>query len=310
MKISFVVAMSKNRVIGVKNQLPWRIRDDMKRFTELTTGHPVIMGRKTFESIPPKHRPLPDRTNIVLSRDATAKYEGAHTFATLGDAIRFASTSPGGEEIMIIGGGKVFEDALPLAHTIYLTEVDTLVENGDAFFPELDETRWQKTEDGRFDKNEYNEHAGTFYTYTRTNHYPIVEPANGRNEEYRSQLQRILESKQCPFCERGETLKEQKIIFESSTWFITPNRHPLPNTLHHFVITPKRHIEFFDELNDTEWQGLKECRVWLKEKYNFTGDAIYARSGEPLVTGASVAHFHAHLIVPAGNVQVSFGTFR
>lgn len=310
MKISFVVAMSKNRVIGVNNQLPWRIRDDMHRFTELTTGHPVIMGRKTFESIPPKHRPLPDRTNIVLSRDATAKHEGVHTCITLGDAIRFASTSPGGEEIMIIGGGKVFEDALPLAHTVYLTEVDTVVDHGDAFFPELDNKRWDRKEEGKFEKNEKNEYAGIFYTYTRTNTYPIVEPANARNEQYRTQLQGILESCQCPFCPNGVTLKQQEIIFENDTWFIMPNHHPLLNTLHHFVITPKRHIEFFDELNDTEWQGLKESRAWLKEKYNFTGDALYARSGEPLVTGASVAHFHAHLIVPAGNVQVSFGTYR
>lgn len=309
MTISFVVAMSRNRVIGVNNQLPWKIPTDMARFTRITTGHPVVMGSKTYESFPEKYRPLPNRTNIVMTRDASKKFPGAHAVTSLAEAIRLAAQQSGGEEIMLIGGGQVFEEALPLTHKIYLTEVDTEVENGDAFFPELDELRWDVKDEGAFEADEKNQYGGRFLTYTRSNSYPIVEPANGRNEEYKAQLNGILESGQCPFCPGGETLRDQEILKQTDTWFVKENAHPLANTLFHFVFTPNRHVQDVGELTAKEWEGLMALRQELKEKYNFTGDAMYVRSGEPLVTGATVAHLHWHLIVPAGHVQVSFGRF-
>nr|AIA18171.1 Dihydrofolate reductase [uncultured bacterium] len=310
MIITFVVAMSKNRVIGVKNRLPWVLPTDLQHFQEKTKGHPVIMGSKTYDSIPENRRPLPGRTNIVLTRDRGKTYPGCLMAHTLGEAITLAAQQPGSEEVCIIGGAHVFTEALPLANRIYLTEVDAIIEDGDAFFPELDPVRWQVKEEGSFTKDEKNEYGGKFLVYERTGKFPIVEPGNGRNEEYKAQLERILASGQCPFCPNGETLKEQEIIYENDTWFVKHNAFPLENTVFHFVLTPKRHIEFFDDISDAEWIGLKACRQWLKEKYNFTGDALYARSGELLVTGATVAHFHCHIIVPAGLVQVSFGSYH
>lgn len=309
MKISFVLAMSKNRVIGVNNKLPWRVPTDMQRFTDLTTGHPVIMGSKTFESLPSSHRPLPDRTNIVLTRDSEKQFEGAHTVTSLAEAIRLATTMPGGEEIMVIGGGQIFREALPLTQTIYLTEIDTVVENGDAFFPELDSIRWSVVEEGSFSADKKNQFGGTFYTYTRTGNMPIVEPGNGRNEEYRAQLQGILDSGICPFCPDGETLREQQILHENATWLIKENAHPLANALYHFVLWPKRHIESVDDLTVEEFTDLLEMRRWMKENYPATGDAMYARSGELKVTGATVAHLHWHSVVPAGLVTVNFGDY-
>lgn len=308
MIISLVLAMAKNRAIGRMGELPWNVPTDMNRFRTLTKNRPIIMGSKTFESLP-GGKALPSRTNIVLTRDASKRYEGAEVFTDLGEAIKFASTCPGGDEVMVIGGGKVFEEALPLAHRIYLTVIDTEILDADTFFPELDPIRWESKEEGTFAKDAANEYGGTFFTYNRSGKYPVVEPSTGRNEEYRAQLQRILDSGVCPFCPDGETLKEQPILRQNDTWFLKENAHPLANTMYHFLLTPHRHMAGMDELTLEEFAGLLEMRSWLKENYDMTGDAFYCRSGEPLVTGASVSHFHGHIIVPSGLVQVSFGRF-
>lgn len=307
--ISQIVAISKNRVIGVHGDLPWRLADDMDYLRKTTEGHPVIMGSKTYESIPPKQRPLSKRTNIVLSRDANKKFDGALTVTSLGEAVALASKQPGGEEVFIFGGGQIFAQAMPITQRVYLTEVDTTVEGGDTFYPELDEIRWLRKEVGKFEKSEKNQFAGIFYVYERTGNYPIVEPVNGRNEEYRAQLTKILNDTICPFCPGGETLRDQEILKATKYWFVKFNHHPLANTVYHFMITPHRHIVAMEEITTEEWQDLCEIRQWLKSQYDMTGDAMYGRSGEPLVTGATVSHFHMHIIVPAGLVQVSFGMF-
>lgn len=300
--------MSKNRAIGRQGELPWKVPADMAQFRELTNNRPIIMGSKTFESLP-GGQALPNRTNIVLSRDQTKSYEGAKVFNELGLAIKFANSCPGGEEIMVIGGGQIFEQAIPLAQKIYLTEIQTEIADADTFFPVLDPIRWSEKEEGRFSADAKNQFGGIFYTYTRTGQYPIVEPSTGRNEQYREQLERILTSGQCPFCPDGETLKQQSILRRNDTWFLTENAHPLPNTAYHFLITPHRHLTTMDELSRAEWEGLIEMRSWIKQKFDLTGDAFYCRSGEPLVSGASVSHFHSHLLVPSGPVKVSFGRF-
>jgi len=309
MLISFVAAMAKNRAMGKKGDLPWNVPTDMNRFRTITRGHPVVMGSKTFESLP-GGKPLPNRANIVLSRHTDKKYEGATVFTELGQALRFAATQPGGEEVMVIGGGQIFAQALPLAQRVYLTILDADIADADTFFPEIDEMRWAATEEGRFEMSDQDEYGGTFLTYNRTGHSPIVEPANGRNEEYKAQLERILESGICPFCQNGETLKEQLILRSNQSWWIKENAHPLAHTLYHFVITPNRHIESVDDITSAEWEDLKEMRAWVKQNYPANGDAMYVRSGEPLVTGATVTHLHYHMIVPAGLVDVKFGSFN
>ncbi|HEY8278026.1 MAG TPA: dihydrofolate reductase, partial [Bdellovibrionota bacterium] len=119
-KLSLVVAMSENRVIGVNNHLPWNIPEDLKRFKAITSGHPIVMGRKTFESI---GKALPKRTNIVITRDRTYRAEGGVVAHSLDEAFDWAKKSPGSDEIFVIGGSEIFKLALPLASRIYLTEV-------------------------------------------------------------------------------------------------------------------------------------------------------------------------------------------
>ena len=133
MKISLVVAMGENRVIGVNNRLPWHIPEDLKRFKKITSGNPILMGRKTYESI---GKALPNRTNIIISRNKDFRAEGTITCNSLEDAIRWAQKAPGSDEIFVIGGGEIFKEALPMAHRIYLTTVHWPFE-GDAYFPEF-----------------------------------------------------------------------------------------------------------------------------------------------------------------------------
>lgn len=137
MRISIIAAMSEQgRVIGRANDLPWSkpLPPDMRRFKELTKGHPVIMGRRTWESIPERFRPLPGRDNFVLSTMPRAKFPQAWLAHTLDQAIELAEESAAGE-IFVIGGGKVYAEALPKADRLYLTLVDEEPE-GDAFFPD------------------------------------------------------------------------------------------------------------------------------------------------------------------------------
>ena len=132
--ISIVAAIGRNRELGNGNELLWHIPEDLKRFKALTSGHPVIMGRKTFESI---GRPLPNRTNIIITRDTKWKADGVHTAHSLEDAIGLAALMPGAEETFVIGGAQIYEAALPRVDRVYLTLIDDS-KPADAFFPEYE----------------------------------------------------------------------------------------------------------------------------------------------------------------------------
>jgi dihydrofolate reductase len=142
--IALVAAIAENGVIGRDNGLPWHIPEDLKHFKMLTLGKPVIMGRKTFDSI---GKPLKDRTNIVISRNKNLRLEGAEVVTSLAKALARASElSP---DIMIIGGAQIYAEALPKADRLYLTYVHTNVE-GDTFFPSFDPANWCELERTRF----------------------------------------------------------------------------------------------------------------------------------------------------------------
>jgi dihydrofolate reductase len=130
MVVSIIAAMSSNRVIGRTGTIPWHIPQDMRNFRELTTGHALIMGRKTFESI---GRPLPGRINIIVTRQTDYAVTGALTAPSLGEALRLAEPAA---EVFICGGGEIYRQALPVADRIYLTEINEAV-SGDATFPEI-----------------------------------------------------------------------------------------------------------------------------------------------------------------------------
>ena len=136
LEITLIAAMDRARAIGCGNAMPWHLSDDLKRFKALTLGKPIVMGRKTFESI---GRPLPKRRNIILTRDQNFHADGIEVIHSLEAGLANLEG-----EIMITGGGEVYSLALPLAHKMHLTFVDTLVEAADAFFPEWNASEWRE----------------------------------------------------------------------------------------------------------------------------------------------------------------------
>lgn len=139
MHVSLIAALDRNRGIGKDNDLPWRLPDDLKRFKALTLGKPILMGRKTAESL---GRALPGRTNLVLTRSGRVPFGGMQAVASVDEALA-AARDGGAAELCVIGGAEIYALTLPLADKLYLTHVDTVVSEADAYFPEFDASRWK-----------------------------------------------------------------------------------------------------------------------------------------------------------------------
>jgi len=143
MKLAIIVAQAENRTIGINNKLPWHLPEDLKYFKQVTMGKPIIMGRKTFDSI---KRPLPGRTNIVITRDKSYQHDGVRVVHSLMEAIDLAESIcliEGQDEAMVIGGSEIYNQSLPQCDRLYLTQVHADVE-GDAHFPAFDAGDWQE----------------------------------------------------------------------------------------------------------------------------------------------------------------------
>jgi dihydrofolate reductase len=160
MQISLIAAMDRKRVIGRGNQLPWHLPADLKHFKALTMGKPILMGRKTYASI---GKPLPGRVNIILTHDENFQAEGCIVAHSLAEA---HSTAGKIEELMVIGGSQLFEQALPLAKCMYLTFIDSDIP-GDTFFPAWDSTEWQEISREHHPADEKNAYAMAFVTLAR-----------------------------------------------------------------------------------------------------------------------------------------------
>lgn len=160
--ISAIAAASENHVIGGNNELLWHLPEDFKYFKKVTLGHPVIMGRKTYESM---GKPLPKRENIVITSRENYQAPGCKVFQSLEKAIDYARQIEQ-EEIFIIGGGEIYRQSLPLLDKIYLTRVHTIVE-GDTYFPEIDPREWRLTEKFLHPEDEKHAYAFTFEVYKR-----------------------------------------------------------------------------------------------------------------------------------------------
>jgi len=155
-EIVIIAAVARNRVIGKDNKLLWNIPEDMAHFKALTSGHTVVMGRKTWESLPPRFRPLPGRRNIVITRQADYAAPGAEVADSLENALKLASTAT---TVFIIGGEQIYRQAMDVADRLEITEVD-LKPEGDAWFPEIVAVDWERT--GKTEGTEFG-----FVTYRR-----------------------------------------------------------------------------------------------------------------------------------------------
>lgn len=161
--LHLIAALDRNRAIGRDCALPWHLPDDLKRFKALTLGKPVLMGRKTAESL---GRALPKRRNLVLTRSGRVPYEGMEAVASIDAAQRIAATD-GAIELCVIGGGEVYALALPLATRMYLTHVDTAIDGCDAFFPEFDAEEWRVVSREAHVADERHAFAFDFVDYAR-----------------------------------------------------------------------------------------------------------------------------------------------
>jgi dihydrofolate reductase len=166
--IILVAAIGKNHELGRNNDLLWRLKSDMQFFKTLTSGHWVIMGRKSWDSLPLRFRPLPNRTNAVVSRNADFTAEGAHVFSNLKSAIDEAYNTEA-TKIFIIGGAQIYRQALEenVVDEMYLTHVDGSFNDADVFFPKLENSDWKIEEIGRFEEDENNEFSGTLFHYQK-----------------------------------------------------------------------------------------------------------------------------------------------
>ncbi len=165
MILSIIVAVSENGVIGKDNKLIWHLPADMKFFKEKTIGHFIITGRKNYESIPEKFRPLPDRTNIIITRQKNYHAAGTVIATSIPDALNFAKEFSNKEEVFIIGGAEIFNQVLPSCHRVYLTRIHEKFE-GDVFFKDLP-PEWKLTFSEKHSPDEKNKYPFTFETWEK-----------------------------------------------------------------------------------------------------------------------------------------------
>jgi dihydrofolate reductase len=167
MIISLIAALTENRVIGKNNDLPWRLPDDMKFFMESTKGHHVIMGRKNYDSLPLKFKPLPHRTNIVVTRQKDFLAPGCSIVHSVADGLTIAEKN-NEQEVFIIGGAEIYNQSLPIATRLYLTEIKTSLE-GDTYFPTFDKQNWKELKRVAHAADEKHAYAFDFVIYERKN---------------------------------------------------------------------------------------------------------------------------------------------
>ncbi len=167
MIISLIAALSKNRVIGKNNDLPWHLPDDMKYFMQTTKGHPVIMGRKNYDSIPEKFRPLPYRTNIVVTRQKSFSAPGCAVVNSIEAGLEIAESTHE-KEVFIIGGSEIYDQGFPLATRLYLTEIHATLE-GDTYFPEFNKNQWKEVSRTHHLSDERHKFPFDFVVFERNN---------------------------------------------------------------------------------------------------------------------------------------------
>ncbi len=162
MTLTLIAAVARNGAIGYRNDLLYHLPADLRRFKALTTGHTVVMGRRTFESLP--KGALPNRRNVVLTRQADAAFPGAEVFASLGEALASCEAD---EQVYVIGGASVYREALPLANRLCLTHIDATPAAADVFFPEFDAAEWQVSHSEHHEPDERHSEPYTFVDYVR-----------------------------------------------------------------------------------------------------------------------------------------------
>lgn len=301
--IKIIAAVAANGVIGRGLEVPpWHLPDDMGWFKTQTGNCAVVMGRKTFHSLPEQFKPLPGRENIVLTRDkwnAISEHENLRFLHDFDEIMEVAEK----QDIFVIGGAQIYQALLPYADELYLTSVHGSPE-GDVFFPEWNPNEWVQVFKQNHPKDERHEFPFTWEIYSRRHapilkSHPFIEMSNVRTDKQRQVMEQILEAGHCPFClENLERWHKPVILREGRHWIVTYNQWRYPNTELHLLIISREHAEDISDLPSGAVAELFDLTKWAKSKFGIQGGALAMRFGEPTLTGATVRHLHAQIVVP------------
>lgn len=308
MRLSIVVAHASNHVIGRAGKIPWRLKPDFRHFRNLTLGHPVIMGRKTYDSLEPPFKPLPERRNIVATRQENFQAPGCTVCHSLEAAIEEAR-SRGAVEAFLIGGAELYQQALEadLVDRIYLTEIGA-TPPGDAYFPALLAAQWQETTPTEAQTWLFDQKSQLHYRFRtferRQNSY--VDLRSTKSHEYQRVLEVILAQGVCPFCPDHFNWHPKPIIWQNLGWRLTEIAFPYEGAERHYLLIPDCHMESLTELRAEDWMTIGDAGRWLITHQEINGGALALRFGDPKLTGATVRHLHCHIIVPKAGQVVNF----
>jgi dihydrofolate reductase len=296
-RLIVIAAVGDNDVIGCEGKLPWHLAADMQRFKTLTTGHTVIMGRNTWESLPAKFRPLPDRLNIVLSRQKDYEAPGAHVFKSLNAALEVRL----GPVIFVIGGQQVYEKAIWKADEVHLTRVHA-EPHGDAWFPaDALNQRFTMTDSGFFRADDKNDHDYNFAIYHKVLPAPgYVNLANARKPQQWAVMERILLDGVCPFCpEYLSRYHHEPAIAQTERWTLTKNQWAYENTKVHLMAIHRHHVVRLAQLDSEDWSELGKLLRLAERIFDIRSGGIGIRFGEPSGNGGTVSHLHVQLLSAA-----------
>ncbi len=305
--IIVIAAVSKDGFIGKKGILPWHLKSDLARFKKLTSGHIVVMGRKTWESLPAESRPLPNRRNIVITRNTDFSAEGTEIAASIEDALKLTENEElkNNKNIFIIGGGEIYNAALPYAERIIITRVDKTVGDGDVRFPALPPEKWNLVSKKPGIKSEDDECGFSFETYSPN--LPYIEFINARGGKLKT-MRTIREKGHCPFCPENLSLyHKEPITWKGKHWVLTDNQWPYPDKNIHKLVILKKHAEDLSELDSGAGDELIKIADMVEKETGVSGGGIGFRFGNPLLSGATIKHLHFQIISPKkGGEPVKF----
>lgn len=291
MTIAMIVAIGQNGEIGLNGKLPWgHIPEDMKHFVHLTTGHAILMGRKTHESI---GRLLPGRQNYVATRKATV-LPGA---TPVNDIESFLGSWQDSEELLwVIGGAELYALAEVYAQRLEITRIVGKFQ-ADTFFPPIHWSWWERK--SRVGKPSLSNRQITNIAFESWEKVPgwqgsYYNHAAARTDPQRTEMQRLEQARICRFCTDNTT---EEIILENAHWFVTSNAFPYASTQLHLLVIPKKHYTSLVEMpNDAKWSYLSIITE-IEMRFKLEAYSHFMRVGTMARTGASIAHLHAHVIV-------------
>lgn len=297
--ITIIAAVSTDGFIAKDGKIPWRLKSDMDHFKNTTTGHTVIMGRKTWDSLDPKYRPLPNRRNVVLSRQQGFVAEGAEVVSSLEEALVLTEND---EQVFIIGGAEIYQQAMPLAERLLITKVHKNVGNGDIRFPPIHPQEWNLVSSSEGARGEKDECEFMVDDYSPNLQY--IELACVRTLKQLKEYRLIRQRGHCPFCpENLKLYHDNPILQDLAYWVVTTSDYPYPGTDAHFLLILKAHRQTIGSLTQPEQEEYFSIIKGLESEGKFQGGGICARSGDSLLSGASVKHLHFHVICPTKGAE-------